>query len=197
MISTKILKQVVTEARPVVERMLDDADFIAGLREVITANGGDWSSLKALIKAQVQDERDETGDGKRVRKILDKADYSAAYADMLGLAKVNEKNISAESGHDPETGEVLEESQAKADADAPADTTRTVAGEESVSRGAGARSSAETAEIYGRDGGERPTPSIAAMNAPEYRRTIVASAELPDIPACLDRRTKPPPQPGA
>lgn len=188
MISTKILKQVVTEARPVVERMLDDADFIAGLREVITSNGGDWSSLKALIKAQVQDERDEAGVGKRVQKILDKADYSAAYADMLGLAKVNEKNISAEPAHDPETGEVLEESQAKADADAPADTTRTVAGEESVSRGADARSSDATSEIMDATGGESAAPSIAAPE-PAYDVTT-------EIPSFL-RRTKPPPQPVA
>lgn len=108
MISSKILKQVVTEARPVIERMLDDADFITGLREVVAANGGDWGSLKALIKAQIQDERDEAGDGKRVRKILDKADYSAAYADMLGLANMNEKNISSAEPHDPETGEIIE-----------------------------------------------------------------------------------------
>jgi uncharacterized protein (UPF0335 family) len=34
--------------------------------------------------------------------------------------------------------------------------------------------------------------SIAAMNAPDYKRSIVSSV---DIPAFLDRRSKPPPQP--
>lgn len=98
MLTSETLKQIVAEARPIIERQLDDADLIAGLREVVTAEGGDWSALKALIKAQIQDERDEAGDGKRVRKILDKADYSTAYADMLGLAKMNENNfIGAES----------------------------------------------------------------------------------------------------
>lgn len=88
------LKQIVTEARPLIEQQLDLAEQIAGLRELVTANGGDWSQLKALLKAQIQDERDEKGEGKHVRKILDRADYATAYADMLGLAKMNEENFS-------------------------------------------------------------------------------------------------------
>lgn len=95
MLSSTKLKEIVAEARPVIERMLDDAELIKGLREVVTANGGEWSSLKALIKAQIEDERDEAGDGKRVRKILEKADFSAAYADMLGL-NMNEENFISE-----------------------------------------------------------------------------------------------------
>jgi thymidine phosphorylase len=91
MLSSTKLKEIVAEARPVIERMLDDAELIKGFREVVTANGGEWSSLKALLKAQVEDERDDAGDGKRVRKILDKADFAAAYADMLGL-NLNEEN---------------------------------------------------------------------------------------------------------
>lgn len=106
MLSSKALKDLFAEARPIIERQLDDAELIAGLREVVTAQGGDWSSLKALLKAQIQDERDEAGEGKRVRKILDKADYSAAYADLLGL-KMNENNFSADE-FDPETGEVID-----------------------------------------------------------------------------------------
>jgi hypothetical protein len=103
MLSSKALKDLFAEARPIIERQLDDAELIAGLREVVTAQGGDWSSLKALLKAQIQDERDEAGEGKRVRKILDKADYSAAYADLLGL-NMNENNNSADE-FDIETGE--------------------------------------------------------------------------------------------
>jgi len=115
MLSSHALKQIVAEARPIIERQLDDADQIAALREVVTAQGGDWSALKALIKAQVQDERDEAGDGKRVRKILDKADYATTYAGLLGLANMNEQNFSAAettihntsvpAGFDPETVE--------------------------------------------------------------------------------------------
>jgi len=93
MLSSEDIKKIVAETRPIIERQLDDAVLVAGIREVVTAGGGDWSALKALIKAQILDERDESGDGKRVQKILDKADYSTAYADMLGLAKMNEKNF--------------------------------------------------------------------------------------------------------
>jgi len=91
------LKQITAEARPIIERQLDDALKLAGLRDVVAAAGGDWSQLKALIKAQIQDE--ETGDGKRVRKILDKAEYANAYADMLGLggANMNEENFIADA----------------------------------------------------------------------------------------------------
>lgn len=90
MITSKLLKDVAAEARPVLERQLDDALIIAGLRDVIAENGGDWASLKALLKAKIQDERDPAGDADRVQKILDKAEFSTAYADMLGMTKMNE-----------------------------------------------------------------------------------------------------------
>ena len=54
----------------------------------------DWSQLKALLKAQVQDERDGKGGG-RVRRIVEKAEFASAYADMLGLANMNEENFSS------------------------------------------------------------------------------------------------------
>jgi hypothetical protein len=74
------------------------AEQIAALREVATAKGLDWSQLKALMKAQIQDEREESGDGKRVRKIVEKAEFASAYADMLGLANINENNFSPTDG---------------------------------------------------------------------------------------------------
>lgn len=96
MLSSKMLKDIVAEARPIIERQLDDAERIAGFRDLVSANGGDWGALKALLKAQIQDERDDAGGNKRVQKILDKADYSTAYADMLGLANMNEQNFSSD-----------------------------------------------------------------------------------------------------
>ena len=127
MLSSTKLKEIVSEARPIIERQLDDAERIAGFRDMVSANGGDWSALKALIKAQIQDERDEAGDGKRVRKILDKAEYSTGYAELLGWSNMNEDNFSSDhaerveapsfaaftSGgdeyhYDAETGEVTE-----------------------------------------------------------------------------------------
>lgn len=94
-VTTQMLRNIMTEARPIIERQLNDAKLIAGLRDIVASNGGDWSALKALIKAHVEDEADGDGEGKRVRKILDKADSSSAYADMLGLANMNENNFSS------------------------------------------------------------------------------------------------------
>lgn len=97
MLSSTQLKEIMSEARPIIERQLDDADRIAGFRGMVAAHGGDWSALKALIKAQIQDERDEAGDGKRVRKIVERSEFTAAYADMLGLANMNDTNIILEA----------------------------------------------------------------------------------------------------
>ena len=108
MASSSDLKAIYTEAYPLIEQQLDLADLIAGLREKATAIGLDWSQIKALLKAQIQDERDETGGRKRVRKIIDKAEHASAYADMLGLANMNEKNFSADE-FDADTGEVIED----------------------------------------------------------------------------------------
>ena len=55
----------------------------------------------------MQDERDGKGGGKRVRRIVEKAEFASAYADMLGLANMNEENFSSPP-HDPETGEITE-----------------------------------------------------------------------------------------
>lgn len=96
MLSSKGLKEIVTAVRPIIERQLDDAEQIAAFRDKVSDAGGDWSALKALIKAQIQDERDETGEGKRVKKILDKAGFSTDYADLLGWSNMNEKNFISE-----------------------------------------------------------------------------------------------------
>lgn len=96
-VTAQFLKGIMTEARPIIERQMEDAKLISGFQKVVSAAGGDWGALKALIKAHVEDENDDAGDGKRVKKIMDKADDTAAYADMLGLANMNEKNFSAGS----------------------------------------------------------------------------------------------------
>lgn len=93
MFSSEALKAVVTELRPVIERQLADAEIITGMREIVTAQGGDWSAIKALVKAQVQDEQDDAADGKRVRKVIEKSEFTTAYADMLGLNMNEENNI--------------------------------------------------------------------------------------------------------
>lgn len=112
MSSSKVLKQIFAAGRPMVEQALDVAEQIAALRETATNQGLDWSQVKALLKAQIQDERDERGDGRRVQRLLEKAEFASSYADMLGLGNMNENNFSAATpaipAHDAETGEIIE-----------------------------------------------------------------------------------------
>lgn len=97
MSSSLALKEIFAAGRPLIEAQLDLADQVAALRDAATAKGLDWSQLKALMKAQIQDERDDAGDGRRVKRIVEKAEFASAYADMLGLANMNENNFSAAS----------------------------------------------------------------------------------------------------
>ena len=87
------LREIWTEARPYIEQQLQTAEVIKGFREAATAKGLEWSSIKALIKAQIEDEKDGKN---RVRKLLDKSEFTAAYADMLGL-NLNEENFIREA----------------------------------------------------------------------------------------------------
>jgi hypothetical protein len=95
MASATDLREVVATARPLIEEWLDIAEQIAALRTLATEKGLDWSQIKSLVKAQVQDERD--GDNKRVQRIIERAEFASAYADMLGLSKMNEINFSSDS----------------------------------------------------------------------------------------------------
>lgn len=87
------LRNIVAAARPTVTEWLDISEQFVGFREACKAKGIDWSQVKALIKAQVQDERDG---GRRVEKIVEKADFASSYAAMLGLLpeNMNEENNS-------------------------------------------------------------------------------------------------------
>ena len=92
MATSDALREIWSEARPYVEQQLEIAEVIKGFREAATAKGLEWSSVKALIKAQIEDEQD----GKdRVRKLVEKGEFTTAYADMLGLTNLNEENFSS------------------------------------------------------------------------------------------------------
>jgi len=91
MLTSQSLKDIRAEARLIIERQLDDALMLAALRDAFTAQGGDWGALKALIKAEIQDEKDESGDRKKLRKVTDRAVATGEYADLLGL-NMNEEN---------------------------------------------------------------------------------------------------------
>ena len=103
MASSADLKDIFRTARPLIEQQLDLAEMVAALRDTATAKGLDWSQIKALLKAQIQDERDDNG-GKRVKAIVAKAEHAFAYADMLGLAKMNEENFSASQSYSEAKG---------------------------------------------------------------------------------------------
>lgn len=85
----KLLRETAKAIRPLIEESLQLRDDFAAYRTSITEAGGDWMALKALVKAQVEDEREGKGEHTRVAKIIAKADASASYADILNL---NENN---------------------------------------------------------------------------------------------------------
>lgn len=90
-----LLRQIRAEARPYIEQWLEIGEVFAGFRKLAADNDLDWGVIKALIKAEVQDEQDEEGGSKRVTKIIDKADCASAYADMLGLGGDEKNNFSS------------------------------------------------------------------------------------------------------
>ena len=96
MLTSQALKDIRAEARIIIERQLNDAVLLAALRDVVTAQGGDWGALKALIKAEIQDEQNESGERKKLRKVTDRAEFTTQYADQLGL-NMNEFNCSREA----------------------------------------------------------------------------------------------------
>jgi hypothetical protein len=107
MTKTSDVRDFFQEGRPLVEQDLDIAEQFKAMRDAARAKGVDWSQVKALLKAQILDERE--GTDKRVRAIVEKADCASAYADMLGLS---EKSFSREIAHIPplvrETAETTE-----------------------------------------------------------------------------------------
>lgn len=90
------VKGFAEELRPHIEAALDSAEILKGLAAAAREKGIDWSALKALVKAQALDARD--GTDKRVAAIIEKADFAASYADMLGFASnMNNKSESRSS----------------------------------------------------------------------------------------------------
>lgn len=96
MLTSEQIRKIRAEARPFIQRQMEDAKVIAGFRDVVTTAGGDWGALKAVIKAEIQDEDDDSGEGKKIGKVVGKAEWTRIYADMLGLSNMNEKNSFAE-----------------------------------------------------------------------------------------------------
>lgn len=74
------LRRIAREYRLVAERKLDDKELCKGFSDLCRDEGIAWTQLRALVDAEAADARDG---GKRVEKIVEKADYASSYADIL------------------------------------------------------------------------------------------------------------------
>lgn len=111
MLTSEQIKKIKAEVAPFIRRQMEDAAVIASFRDVVATAGGDWAALKAVIKAEIQDE--DAGDGKKIGKVAEKAEWTRIYLDLLGIApNMNEENFVED--HDPETGEILDTSSTAA-----------------------------------------------------------------------------------
>lgn len=86
------LRNIAQEAWAPLEQQMDAAEILAELGKVCRDKGGDWSQLKALVKAKIRDARDESGEGTHVANLVEKAEAASAYADLIG--NMNKKNFS-------------------------------------------------------------------------------------------------------
>jgi hypothetical protein len=80
------LRKLCAAAEPYVEQLLDIAEAMSELREKATEQGIDWSQAKALLVARARDNRDG---GRRVEKLISKAENAAAYVVMLDRSNVS------------------------------------------------------------------------------------------------------------
>ena len=189
--TSEALKEVFTAGRPLVKQWLETAEQIAALREVATAHGLDWSQVKALLKATVQDELDDSGEGKRVRRIVDRAESASAYADMLGLANMNENNFSAQS-----QPSVASQAVERSAGDGPSQQTPPAApiqeqAPEIGSRGAGEPLTDETEDGVSRDAfGKHALKSSDLAHSFEHRSSSPAS-NMTDQAAGVEPRIPP------
>ena len=78
-------------SRPLVERALELAEQFSDLGKAARDQGYEWSLIKALLKAEIQDAEDG---GERVQRLIGKAGCAQIYADVLAT-KINKKNFSS------------------------------------------------------------------------------------------------------
>ena len=65
------LRNLFDEARPLVKQWLGLSEQFSAFRIAATDKGFDWSQIKALLKAQTQDERD--GGNDHVKRIIERS----------------------------------------------------------------------------------------------------------------------------
>lgn len=87
------------ELRPILEEEIDRAEILKAMAKAARDKGIDWAQFKKLVKARIEDSRE--GSDKRVAAIIEKADFAASYADMLGFAS-NMNNQEKSCSSEPE-----------------------------------------------------------------------------------------------
>ncbi len=171
-----LLRQIRADARPYVEQALDLAEVFTGFRKLASENGLDWGVIKQLIKAELQDEKE--GGDEKVSRIIEKADFASAYADMLGLRggdeKMNNEKITSEQNFDRSTGAVIV-------------TTGDDGGQLSTDGSGNAVGKREQSEKVANE--RRLHCSSLAVRAVQYpaERGASSSAPFPDMPDFLKR----------
>jgi hypothetical protein len=162
------LRKICACARQPIEAMLDAAEELKEIREAASAQGLDWSQVKALLKAQIQDERD---DGERVKKLVTKADSASLYAAMLGIVAEKQKTPpQSDFSHETSAASAsLNEAEPPTRAIAPDDTAQTgiksdgVVAAQAANTDVGGRGSSAVSAPEG--GVDRDTSSGAAVSA--------------------------------
>lgn len=112
--TSEAIKELSAAARPLVEQQCDLVEQFTALRKAATEKGIDWGQLKGLLRAQILDARDESGSGKHVERIIEKADFAASYVDLLGLTpNMNKRNAVSLAGATlgPRTGKAAGEAE--------------------------------------------------------------------------------------
>lgn len=87
------LREIATAARPTIRQWLEAAEELAAFSDVCRTKGLEWSQIKAVLKAEYQDEQDG---GHRLEKLQAKAERAAEYAELL-----SPKNISGNQTRAP------------------------------------------------------------------------------------------------
>lgn len=184
------IRDIATEAVPALEQWLDSGEILAGFRDAAKEKGINWSQLKALLIAQIRDNRDG---GDRLTKLTEKFDLALTYADMLLNKNVAEhKNITPQSPAKEQTKETASDLQVSG---TPAPSTQFSNSAPSTAPPAQEASGEAAPDERTPGGAASPNPapntSIITPTAPISTNTeppSVSSDDLNNIPAFLDRR---------
>jgi hypothetical protein len=163
------LRKIAREYRLVAERKLDDKELCKGFSDLCREEGIAWTQLRALVDAEAADARDG---GHRVGKIVEKANFASAYAEILAGSKdeqISQIRSSAsinQNAADPDTGIV-----------------RPAPGREIKRESESGKREHHDPESY--------QSSVSASGTEKLRQQLQASIAMTDaldLPAFLDRR---------